>query len=160
MCSEDWRDDLRLWADVCSQLANQFFTSSLRLRFELASLEPYKNARTLENHSLSRKILGRNSSQLLEILQLILLFVFQVRVKAHHPRKNCEILCEFFQPAKSNKMSQTTAISTICETSTAVNRVSHPLALTDRQRDLIEKTWKTVEEDVGLLKGGVILFMK
>ncbi len=53
-----------------------------------------------------------------------------------------------------------TQVSTISESSTTVSREYQPLALTEKQKGLIEKTWKVVEEDIGMLKGGILLFMK
>lgn len=56
-------------------------------------------------------------------------------------------------------MSQT-AISATSQNPIACSREEQPVALTEKQKMLIEKSWKTVEEDIGLLKGGTILFMK
>lgn len=56
-------------------------------------------------------------------------------------------------------MSQN-GVQTTSDSSTAMSRDKQPVALTDKQKGLIEKTWKIVEEDVGLLKGGIILFMR
>nr|QIA61850.1 neuroglobin-like protein [Halichondria panicea] len=53
-----------------------------------------------------------------------------------------------------------TQVSTISESSTTVSREYQPLALTEKQKGLIEKTWKIVEEDIGMLKGGILLFMR
>lgn len=53
------------------------------------------------------------------------------------------------------------AVLSTSEVSTAISRGQHPQALTDRQREDIEKTWKLVEgEGYGLLQAGIQLFLK
>lgn len=47
-----------------------------------------------------------------------------------------------------------------CEISTAVNRGQQPQAITPKQVELVEKTWKVVEDSVGLLNAGIELFKK
>lgn len=49
---------------------------------------------------------------------------------------------------------------TTYDASTAVDRGQHPMALTPAQKTAIEKSWQVIEEDIGLLKGGIILFMR
>ena len=51
-------------------------------------------------------------------------------------------------------------VLTTYDASTAENRDQHPLALTPAQKIAIEKSWQIVEDDIGLLKGGIILFMR
>lgn len=52
------------------------------------------------------------------------------------------------------------ALLTTCDVSTEVSRGKQPVApaLTAQQKENIEKTWKVVEEDFGLLDAGIVLF--
>lgn len=52
------------------------------------------------------------------------------------------------------------AIMRACEVSTAVSRTEQPQALnlTPEQKENIERTWKMVEEESGLLEAGILLF--
>ena len=43
---------------------------------------------------------------------------------------------------------------------TTIAREQQPRALTETQKTLVEQTWKIVEDEIGLLKAGIILFKK
>lgn len=56
---------------------------------------------------------------------------------------------------------ETAAVSMpTCDLPTAMAREQQPRALTETQKTLIEQTWKVVEDEIGLLKAGIILFKK
>lgn len=56
-------------------------------------------------------------------------------------------------------MADAVLLST-CDISTAVSRGPQPQAITLQQIADIERTWKIVEEDIGLLEAGIELFKK
>lgn len=51
------------------------------------------------------------------------------------------------------------AVLTTCDLPTAVDRESQPLALTSKQKEAVERTWKLVE-GVGLMEAGLLLFKR
>ena len=56
---------------------------------------------------------------------------------------------------------ETAAVSIpTCDLPTAIAREQQPRALSESQKTLIEQTWKVVEDEIGLLKAGIILFKK
>jgi hypothetical protein len=57
---------------------------------------------------------------------------------------------------------ETAAVSMpTCDLPTAIAREQQPrAALTETQKELVEQTWKVVEDEIGLLKAGIILFKK
>lgn len=70
----------------------------------------------------------------------------------------CQLLRYCSEPASN--MSNAVVLTTFDGASTAVDRGQQPLALTTAHKNAIEKTWQIVEDDIGLLQGGIILFMR
>lgn len=61
----------------------------------------------------------------------------------------------------ARKIMDTAAVSMpTCDLPTAMAREQQPRALTETQKTLVEQTWKVVEDEIGLLKAGIILFKK
>ena len=55
---------------------------------------------------------------------------------------------------------ETATVMPTCDLPTTVAREQQPMALTEKQKTIIEQTWKTVEDEIGLLKAGILLFKK
>ncbi len=69
----------------------------------------------------------------------------------------CVVLCR--NRLATIIMADAVLLST-CDISTAVSRGPQPQAITLQQIADIERTWKIVEEDIGLLEAGIELFKK
>ena len=55
---------------------------------------------------------------------------------------------------------ETATVMPTCDLPTSVAREQQPMALSESQKTIIEQTWKMVEEEIGLLNAGVVLFTK
>lgn len=55
---------------------------------------------------------------------------------------------------------ETAAVMPTMDLTTSVAREQQPMALTESQKSIIEQTWKVVEDEIGLLKAGILLFKK
>ena len=55
---------------------------------------------------------------------------------------------------------ETAAVMPTCDLPTSVAREQQPMALTEGQKTVIEQTWKVVEDEIGLLDAGILLFKK
>ena len=53
---------------------------------------------------------------------------------------------------------ETAAVMPTCDMPTSVARDQQPMALTESQKTIIEQTWKVVEDEIGLLEAGILLF--